>query len=257
MNLRTLVFFLLLVTLAGALSCSQVAPTPSAQTYTLRVLNTYPHDPGAFTEGLTFDGSFLYEGTGLYGQSSLRRVELETGRVLEVYSLPPEYFGEGIAIRGDSIVQLTWQSGIGFIYDRDSFERTGDFTYATEGWGITYDGSRFIMSDGTSTLYFLDDSLRPAGHIKVNDNGAPVSSLNELEYINGRVYANVWHSDSIAIIDPDSGKVEGRIDLSGLLPSGTTGADVLNGIAYDSAGRRLFVTGKLWPSLFEIELVPE
>jgi glutamine cyclotransferase len=223
-------------------------------------VNTYSHDRDAFTQGLAFDGGFLYEGTGLHGKSSLRRVELETGKVLEAYALPPEYFGEGIAIFGDTIIQLTWQSNIGFVYDKHSLERIGDFTYATEGWGITHDGKRFIMSDGTSTLYFLDsDTLQPAGHIEVYDNGTPVSNLNELEYIKGKVYANVWRTDNIAIIDPDSGYVTGWIDLSGLLPpeTGGTGVDVLNGIAYDSENSRLFVTGKLWPWLFEIELVPK
>ncbi|MFC2022584.1 glutaminyl-peptide cyclotransferase [Chloroflexota bacterium] len=257
----------LLAVLGGTISCStppidrsnEPPVTPgSVQTYTFQVVNTYSHDQQAFTQGLVFDEGFLYEGTGLSGRSSLRKVDLNTGSILQARELPSDYFGEGITVFGNSIIQLTWQSHTGFVYDKDSFELLRRFTYATEGWGITHDGERIIMSDGTSTLYFLDsDTLQANGHIQVSDKGTPVSNLNELEYISGRIYANVWYTDSIAIIDPISGSVTGWIDLTGLLPNDVNRADidVLNGIAYDDASDRLFVTGKLWPWLFEIELV--
>ena len=222
------------------------------------ILNTYTHDRDAFTQGLVLENGVLYEGTGLYGKSSLRKVDLETGKVLQVHRLPSAYFGEGITILGDTIIQLTWQSKRGFVYDKNSFEVLREFTYETEGWGVTDDGKRLIMSDGTSTLYFLDaNTFIVTGHVQVYDSNVTVANLNELEYIRGQVYANVWHTDSIAIIDPNSGRVTGWIDLSGLLPPKTDGMpiDVLNGIAYDTEAGRLFVTGKLWPSLFEIELV--
>jgi glutamine cyclotransferase len=194
----------------------------------------------------------------LYGESSLRKVDLKTGRVLQEYRLPSEYFGEGITIFKDTIIQLTWLSNTGFVYDKTSFEVLREFTYVTEGWGVTHDGKRLIMSDGTSTLYFLDaNTLAVTGHVQVYDNNVPVTNLNELEYIRGQVYANVWQTDRIAMIDLGSGRVTGWIDLSGILRPQTDGrrADVLNGIAYDITNDRLFVTGKLWPSLFEIKLV--
>jgi glutamine cyclotransferase len=249
------------------LSCSSIPEadggkeTKSPQSvpiYTYVILNTYTHDRDAFTQGLVLENGVLYEGTGLYGKSSLRKVDLETGNVLQVHRLPSVYFGEGITIFGDTIIQLTWQSKRGFVYDKNSFEVLREFTYKTEGWGITNDGKRLIMSDGTSTLYFLDaNTFIVTGHVQVYDSNVMVTNLNELEYIRGQVYANVWHTDSIAIIDPNSGRVTGWIDLSGLLPPKTDGmpVDVLNGIAYDTEASRLFVTGKLWPSLFEIELV--
>jgi glutamine cyclotransferase len=230
----------------------------SVPVYSFTILNSYNHDRDAFTQGLAFENGILYEGTGLHGKSSLRRVDLKTGKVLQVYRLPHEYFGEGITIFRDTIIQLTWQSNKGFVYDKNSFRVLRDFTYATEGWGITYDGRRLIMSDGTSTLYFLDaNTFKVSGHIQVYDNDMPVSNLNELEYIDGQIYANVWRTDSIAMIDPHSGRVTGWIDLSGILPPQIDDmpVDVLNGIAYDTANDRLFVTGKLWPRLFEIELL--
>jgi glutamine cyclotransferase len=187
----------------------------------------------------------------------LRRVELETGTVLQSVSLPDEYFGEGITIVGDRIYQLTWRNGIGFIYDLSNFALLGNFTYSTEGWGLTYDGNRLIMSDGSSTLYFLDpQTLRNVGQVTVMDT-SPVTNLNELEYIKGKVYANVFLTNKIAIIDPSTGHVDSWIDLSGLPgPSNPDINSVLNGIAYDAAGGRLFVTGKMWPNLYEIQLVP-
>lgn len=236
-------------------------PTPGpAPVYTYRIVNEYPHDPDAFTQGLVFeDGKFL-EGTGLYGRSSLRRVTLETGEVLQIHELADQYFGEGIALFDDRIIQLTWKGGSGFVYDAESFERLGEFSYSTEGWGITHDGERLIMSDGSSNLYFWDpETFEEIGRVSVFDANGPVRRLNELEHIQGEVYANVWQTDTIARIDPATGRVTGWIDLTGLLPAEdrTQLVDVLNGIAYDAAGERLFVTGKLWPKVFEIGLVPE
>ncbi|MFC2033818.1 glutaminyl-peptide cyclotransferase [Chloroflexota bacterium] len=232
----------------------------SAPVYTYRVVNTYPHDRDAFTQGLVFDNGVLYEGTGLKGSSSIRKVDLETGEVLQIYKLPADYFGEGITIYKGMIIQLTWKSGTGFIYDRDSFELLREFPYSTEGWGITYDGDHLIMSDGSAVLYFLDpETLNTVDSIEVRDKNTLINRINELEYINGKIYANLWKTDKIAIIDPDKGSVTGWIDLNGLLNTqhynGT--ADVLNGIAYDEENKRLFVTGKLWPFLFEIELIEE
>ncbi len=224
---------------------------------TYRVVQTYPHDPTAFTQGLIFVDGALYEGTGLNGQSSLRRVELETGRVLQQRDLAPEYFGEGITLFGDRIFQLTWQSHVGFVYDRTSFAPVGTFSYPTEGWGLTHDGRRLIMSDGTATLRFLDPAtLRETGSVEVRDEHGPVLRLNELEYVEGEILANVWQTDRIARIDPATGRVTGWIDLTGLKPATDRPIDVLNGIAYDPATKRLFVTGKYWPSLFEIQVVP-
>jgi len=230
----------------------------SVPIYTFTILNSYTHDRDAFTQGLAFENGTLYEGTGLYGKSSLRRVDLKTGNVLQVHTLPYEYFGEGITIFRDTIIQLTWQSNTGFVYDKNSFEVLRNFTYEMEGWGITHDEKRLIMSDGTSTLYFLDtDTFRTIGHIQVYDNDKPVDNLNELEYIDGQIYANVWPTDSIVMIDHHSGRVTGWIDLSGILPPQIDDmpVGVLNGIAYDATNGRLFVTGKLWPRLFKIELV--
>ena len=224
--------------------------------YTYNVVNVYPHDKTAFTQGLVFEDGFLYEGTGLYGQSTLRRVELETGNITQLHSLTDNLFGEGITIFEDKIVQLTWKSGKGFVYDRSSFDLLQEFEYPTQGWGITHNGSALIMSDGTATLYFLDpETFQTIGQVEVYDE-EPVEELNELEYINGRVYANIWKKDQIAIINPETGKVTGWIDLSGINNSEKTTENVLNGIAYDQNGDRLFVTGKMWSQLFEIELVP-
>jgi glutamine cyclotransferase len=221
-------------------------------------VNTYPHDTDAFTQGLVFEDGVLYEGTGGYGKSSLRKVDLETGDILSIYELPEHYFGEGITVYKDSIIQLTWKSNLGFVYDKNSFEVLRDFTYESEGWGITHDGERLIMSDGTSTLRFLHpEDFSILGHVDVYKDDAPVDNLNELEYINGLVYANIWRTEDIAIIDPQNARVVGWIELFGLKQtlSWSGPMDVLNGIAYDTMENRLFVTGKLWPRLFEIELV--
>jgi glutaminyl-peptide cyclotransferase len=233
-------------------------PTPAAPvTYTYQIVNTYPHDTGAFTEGLLWENGSLYESTGLEHQSEIRRVDLASGQVLQRQPLDGRYFGEGIAIAGDRLYQLTWQSHTGFIYDKNTFNPLGQFSYPTEGWGMTYDGQRLIMSDGSATLYFLDpDSLARTGQITVTDRGLPISNLNELEFIGGQIYANVWHADRIAIIDPQSGQVAAWLDLTGLRPPETYSNPeaVLNGIAYDSGAERLFVTGKMWPSVFEIQV---
>jgi glutamine cyclotransferase len=249
----------LLATLA-IISCSSQSQSTSqpTNTYTYQIINTYPHDRNAFTEGLAFDNGSLYESTGRYGSSSLRKVALPTGDVLQLYKLPVEYFGEGISIYDDTIVQLTWQSHTGFIYNKDSFSLLRHFSYPTEGWGITYDGKHLIMSDGTSTLHLLNpDTQKFAGEIDIRDDNKPVNMLNELEYVNGKIYANVWKTDRIAIIEPKNGNVTNWIDLSGLLQTQNYSGpiDVLNGIAYDPQSDRLFVTGKLWPFLFEIKVI--
>ncbi|MBN1400379.1 MAG: glutaminyl-peptide cyclotransferase [Anaerolineae bacterium] len=232
---------------------------PAAPTlYTYRVLKVYPHDRSAFTQGLIYEDGLLYEGTGLWGGSELRLVELETGQVLRSHALAAAFFGEGIALWDQRILQLTWRSQTGLIYNRDTFAQLDTFSYPGEGWGLTHDGERLIMSDGTSWLRFWDpETLAELGRVEVRDRGEPVVRLNELEYIEGRVYANVWQTDRIAVIDPESGRVAAWIDLTGLLPEADRqpAVDVLNGIAYDAKGRRLFVTGKWWPKLFEIELV--
>ena len=224
------------------------------------MVRSFPHDTGAFTQGLAIEGETLYESTGNYGQSALRQVALQTGAVERIRRLSATIFGEGLALYDDKIIQLTWKSGVGFIYDRENFELLRSVSYPGEGWGITYDGARFIMSDGSSNLYFRDKvTFAETGRVAVRDGDGPVRNLNELEYVKGEVYANIWQEDRIARIDPETGRVTGWIDLEGLLESAgldETGGtvDVLNGIAYDAAGDRLYVTGKYWPRLFEIRL---
>ena len=224
-----------------------------------RIVRAYPHDRTAFTQGLVFANNRLYEGTGLRGRSSLREVELETGRVVRSQPLPNRLFGEGITVSQGRLVQLTWHAGLGLVFDEPTFTLVRTFKYATEGWGITTDGQRLVMSDGSATLRFLNaDNFRVVREIRVHDGARPVSHLNELEYVQGEIYANVWKTDRIARIDPESGKIVGWIDLAGLLVNerGQPPTDVLNGIAYDAERNRLFVTGKLWPKLFEIEILP-
>ncbi|MFA5364800.1 MAG: glutaminyl-peptide cyclotransferase [Candidatus Bathyarchaeia archaeon] len=224
--------------------------------YTYNVVNVYPHDETAFTQGLVYANGTLYEGTGLHGQSTLRKVDLETGNVTQLYSLSSDLFGEGITVLGDKLIQLTWLNHVGFVYDVDSFELRQQFSYNTQGWGITNNGTTLIMSDGTATLYFLEpQTFQIVGHVEVFDE-EPVTNLNELEYVNGLVYANIWEQDKIAIINPQTGQVQGWVDLTGIYSSQNLEADqLLNGIAYDPVTCRLFVTGKMWSKLFEIQLV--
>jgi glutaminyl-peptide cyclotransferase len=225
--------------------------------YGYRVLNTYPHDANAFTQGLLYRDGFLFEGTGRFGQSSLRRINLEDGKIIHSTQLSDRYFGEGIEMVGERIYQLTWQSHIVFVYDKESFAQLETHFNPSEGWGLTYDGQHLILSDGSDTLQFIDpENFITRRRIKVTLNDNPINQLNELEYINGEVWANVWQSDFIVRIDPASGKINSVIDLRALTASvNPSGNDaVLNGIAWDAEGERLFVTGKLWPSVFEIEL---
>jgi glutaminyl-peptide cyclotransferase len=224
---------------------------------TYQVVKSYPHDRQAFTQGLVYVDGVLYEGTGLNGQSSIRKVRLENGEVLQQHRLEDKYFGEGIAVWDRTILQLTWQSEIGFVYDRETFKPLKTFSYSGEGWGLTHDGTRLMMSDGSATIRFLDpESLAETGRITVRDGAMAIANLNELELVKGELFANVYQTNRIVRISPKTGNVLGWIDLSGLLsPREAVGADVLNGIAYDAAGDRLFVTGKLWPRLFEIRIV--
>lgn len=246
----------LLVSLALLLGSALAQAADGLPVYSFKVVNTYPHDPQAFTEGLFYAGGFLYEGTGLNGRSELRKVELQTGRVVQRRALDPKYFGEGIALFQGRFYQMTWQNGIGFLYDT-SFNPVGSFRYETEGWGLTTDGKTLIQSDGSATLYFRDANFKVLKTLTVTAEGKPVEKLNELEYIRGKIYANVWETNRIAIINPSNGKVEAWLDLSGLalLVNNPDPNAVLNGIAYDAASDRLWVTGKLWPYIFEIKVV--
>lgn len=233
------------------------APRTHAPAGGFRVVNSYPHDPDAFTQGLIYRDGYLYESTGLKGQSTLRKVNLETGEVVRQVRLDAKYFAEGLASWGGRLIQLTWRSNVAFVYDAATFSVENTVSYSGEGWGLTDDGSRLIMSDGSDTLRFLDPAtLRERARLSVRDGSAAVHNLNELEFVKGEVFANIWHTDRIARISPDSGRVVGWIDLSGLLPRvyQLEAEAVLNGIAYDATGDRLFVTGKLWPKLFQIQL---
>lgn len=229
--------------------------------YRADVVREYPHDTLAFTQGLQWIDGQLYESTGEIGSSNIRRVELSSGKVLQRRDLPAPHFGEGMTVLGDKLYQLTWKSGIAFVYDRSTFAPKGEFRYEGEGWGLTTDGSQLIMSNGTPILKFMDPSnFNTLRSVTVAENGTPVSWLNELEWVKGEIWANVFTQDRIARIDPQSGAVLGWINLTGLLPQNLRDAagriDVLNGIAYDAAGDRIFVTGKLWPRLYEITLRP-
>jgi glutaminyl-peptide cyclotransferase len=225
--------------------------------YGYRVVRVFPHDPSAFTQGLIFRDGFLYESTGLEGKSTLRKVRLETGEIVEQRTIDPQYFAEGLADFGERLFQLTWRSEVGFVYGLRNFEPQRTFSYGGEGWGLASDAKRLIMSDGTATLRFIDpDSLRETGRLQVTEQGRAVANLNELEVVKGQIFANVWQSDDIVLIAPSDGRVVGRVDLAGLLPADDRpGTDVLNGIAWDRERDRLFVTGKWWPKLFEIQLV--
>ncbi|MHC1478792.1 glutaminyl-peptide cyclotransferase [Frateuria aurantia] len=227
-----------------------------------KVVRTYPHRTDAFTEGLFYEHGALYESTGMNGQSAIRKVDLATGKVLQQVDLEPDYFGEGIISWGPRLIQLTWRSNVGFIYDLATMQRQGSFTYQGEGWGLTRNAHQLIMSDGTSRLRLLDpQTLQQTGQLQVTEAGRPVTQINELEWVKGRIFANVWQTQRIIEIDPASGKVVADIDLNGLLPASIRlpepADDVLNGIAYDPEHDRLFVTGKRWPYLYQIKLVPE
>jgi len=230
---------------------------PDLPVYSYQVVHAWPHDRGAFTQGLVFLDGELLESTGWNGQSSLRRVELESGRVLQQVQLPYNIFAEGLALFGKKLFQLTYQNGKCFVYDLQSFSQQREFTYSGEGWGLTTDGQSLIMSDGSDRLRFIDpDSFVTKRIIAVTAAGRPLNRLNELEYIKGEIFANIWQTDFVARIDPTSGKVVGLINFTGLLPPAERdpSTDVLNGIAYDPAGDRLFITGKRWPKLFEVRL---
>lgn len=244
--------------LAAVVLLSAAFPALAADSY--RVIHSYPHDAQAFTQGLIYLDGHLYESTGLEGKSSLREEDLETGRILQFHDVSSKYFAEGLTDWGNTLIQLTWQSHVAFVYDRSTFRFIRSFTYDGEGWGLTHDAKSLILSDGSATLKFFDPAtFRQTRSIEVKDHGKPVTQLNELEYIHGEIYANIWHADRIARISPATGAVLGWIDLSNLLPAGehSTAEAVLNGIAYDAAHDRLFVTGKLWPKIFEIQVVPE
>lgn len=257
-----------LIAILALAACGQAAaPGPPAERATevrtpvfgYRVVQAYPHDRRAFTQGLFYLDGDLYESTGHVGQSTIRRVNIEDGRVVRSTDIPAHLFGEGIVNWGDQIVSITWQDGVGYRWDRATLRRESEWRYPGEGWGLTQNGREIIMSDGTAQLRFLDpETLAERRRVTVTDNGAPVPQLNELEWVNGEVFANVWMTPMIARIDPGSGRVTGWIDLTALVreTAGPSRDSVLNGIAYDPAGDRLFVTGKYWPRLYEIDLAP-
>lgn len=255
MNIFLLLGILLFASLPG-----QPARNTKPREYGFRIVHVYPHDPSAFTQGLEFRGGYLYEGTGLAGRSTLRKEKLETGEVVEEIHLAPEFFGEGITVLNERVLELTWQSHIGFVYDQANFRKLRTFDYTGEGWGLANDGRTIYMSDGSPQIRCLNPAnLAETRRILVHDGTAQVSELNELECVRGEIYANVWHSWRIARIEPSNGSVVGWIDLSGIISPNELSSEeaVLNGIAYDSMGDRLFVTGKLWPKLFEIKLTPK
>jgi glutaminyl-peptide cyclotransferase len=239
---------------------AQTAHRAKVPEYTYRVVRAFPHDPTAFTQGLAYRDGFLYEGTGLNGRSSIRKVRLESGEVVQQINLPSAYFGEGIALYKNELIELTWQSGIAFVYDVNSFQQLRKFSYKGEGWGLTSDGRELFMSDGSDVIRVMDPTtFSEKRRVKVHDGSKPIDELNELEFVEGQIFANVWHTDRIARISPHTGAVLGWVDLSGLLsPVYRRDAEaVLNGIAYDPATKRLFVTGKLWPRIFQITVVPK
>jgi glutaminyl-peptide cyclotransferase len=256
-SVKALVLMLVLAWTAQPGAQTRGIAKPPTPVFGYEVVKTYPHDPNSFTQGLIFIDGTLYESTGRQGSSTLRRIELQTGKVLQEYLVPREYFAEGMTNWGPDLIQLTWTSKIAFVYDRATFRIKNTFNYTGEGWGLTHDGRRLIMSDGTPFLRFLDPkSFKETGRVAVRDRGQPVVQLNELEVVRGEVYANVWHTERIARVNPSTGEVTGWIDLKGLRQAAQGFHDeaVLNGIAYDAASNRLFVTGKLWSKVFEIRV---
>ena len=259
--MRTWLGLALLLAMIGPSRAAGFVPSQPAgvslPAFTYTVVRSYPHDPAAFTQGLQWLDGFLYEGTGNHGASSIRKVRLETGEVVQKRDLAQQYFGEGIVVHKDELVQLTYKTEIGFVYDRATFTPKRTFRYQGEGWGLTSNGTQLVMSDGSDRLRLLDPaSLKEVRRIPVTAAGSPVNNLNELEWVKNEIFANIWLTDYVARIDPATGRVTGWIDLRNLLPARDRAkADVLNGIAYDAAGDRLFVTGKWWPRLFEIKLV--
>ena len=259
--------FLLIVTAVGLIIVSNrpgesrsSLPEELTPYMTYEIIKTYPHAPQAFTQGLVYHQGVLYESTGLYGESSLRKVDLESGNVLARVDLPADYFAEGMVIFDDQIFQLTWRENTGFVYTLEDFSLIQQFSYPTEGWGLTHDGQNLIFSDGSSTLYFMNPStFEIMESIAVTYQDQAIMRLNELEYIRGEIFVNIWQTDDIVRIDPQTGQVLGWIDLRGILPEDlrTSETDVLNGIAYDQEGDRLFITGKRWPRLYEIRLIPD
>lgn len=246
-----------LALLAAALALPAAWAAAAVPVQGFKVVHSYPHDPQAFTQCLFFHDGFLYEGTGLRGRSTIRKVEIETGRVVQAVELPPEVFGEGISQWGDRLIGITWQEQTAFVLDLRSFKLWRKFNYPGEGWGLTHNAKELVMSDGSAELRFLDPlSFKELRRVRVTADGRPVDQLNELEWVEGEIFANVWQTDRIARIDPRTGRVTAWIDLAGILPDDQRlNADaVLNGIAYDEKKKRLFVTGKLWPRLFEIQL---
>jgi len=226
--------------------------------YTYQVVALYPHDSRAFTQGLIFHEGFLYESTGLYGESSLRKIDLRTGKVLLENKIDEIHFAEGLTLFNNLLIQLTWKSHLGFLYEVDTFEYIGSFDFPYEGWGITHDNQNLIISDGSDTLHFLDPkNFLVTKEIQVHLNGLMINQLNELEFINGKIYSNVWHTDLILIINPDDGEVIGWINLTGLEKQSDLSKNVLNGIAFDQTNNHLFITGKNWPHLYEILLIEE
>jgi glutamine cyclotransferase len=256
---RALVWLVAGVVAAGAIGVAAWAQLArhGPQLYGFKVVAAYPHDPNAFTQGLVIDHGRLFEGTGQYGASSIRRVDLASGRVEKIHGLEREYFGEGITIFGNKLYEITWKSGLAFVYDLDTFSVVQTFRYPTEGWGLTHDGEHLIMSDGSATLRFLDPAtFKTQREITVHDGDEPVPKLNELEYVEGEIWSNVWYDDRIARISPADGRVIGWIDLAEIYPHGARrGDDVLNGIAYDAAARKIYVTGKNWPQLYQIDVI--
>jgi len=244
------------VVAVGIAAWAQLGVNRAPEVAGFKVVAAYPHDPAAFTQGLAIEAGRLYEGTGLYGASTVRRVNLTSGRAEKQRSLGERYFGEGIAILGGRLYQITWMNGAAVVYNLDTFEVERTMQYDGEGWGLTHDGKELIMSDGSATIRFRDpQTFAVTREIEVRDNGMPLAMLNELEYIDGEIWANIWYDDRIARISPADGKVLGFIDLSTLYPKSARGSEaVLNGIAYDASAKRLFVTGKNWPQLYEIEV---